>query len=158
MCCCQFHAQGYAQFTYQGLFSAAMDEDIELFKEMRHVKSKKGQMDELAETVDKVALEQRVANTFAKIFDTLYNSLDSEQGMTESQDRIPGLVQTKNSLEEVNKLTAEFVKQAAVTLKPHKMNVFQGCASDALLHARTISIVSSPWSLGAGCCTALSPG
>ena len=32
-------------------------------------------------------------------------------------------------------MTAEVVKQAAVTLKPHKMDISQGFASDALLHA-----------------------
>ena len=58
----------------QGLFGAAMAGDIELFKEMRRVKTRKGQMDELAETVDGVSGEQGVADTFAKIFDNLYNS------------------------------------------------------------------------------------
>ena len=40
--------------------------DVELFKEMRSVKSGKGQMDELAETVESVTGEQEVADT--KIF------------------------------------------------------------------------------------------
>ena len=35
-------------------------------------------------------------------------------------------------------MTTEVVKQAAVTLKPHKMDVSQGFASDALLHAPDI--------------------
>ena len=119
----------------QSLFSAAMDGDIELFKEMQRVKSGKGQMDELAETVDNVTGEQGVADTFAKIFDKLYNSSDSKQGMTKLQERMCGLVQTEDSTNEANKVTAEMVKQAAVTLKPHKMDVSQGFTSDALLHA-----------------------
>jgi hypothetical protein len=80
-------------------------------------------MDELAETVDGVSGEQGVADTFAKIFDNLCNCSGSEQGMTEIAERSRGLVQTENSMEEVNKVTAELVKQAATTLKPHKMDV-----------------------------------
>ena len=36
----------------QGLFGAAMDGDIKLFKEMRRIKTEKGQMEEMAESVD----------------------------------------------------------------------------------------------------------
>ena len=55
--------------------------------------------------------------------------------MTDLQDRIRGLVQTKDSMNMVNKLTNELVKQAAVTLKPQKMDDSQGFTSNALLHA-----------------------
>ena len=103
--------------------------DIELFKEMRRAKTGKGQMDELAKTVDGVSGEQGVADTFAKILNNLYNSSESKQGMTELQDRICGLVQSEDSMEKVNNLTAEMVKQAAVTMKPHKMDVSQGFSS-----------------------------
>ena len=72
----------------QGLFNAAMAGDIKLVKEMRRAKSGKGQMDELAKTVDGVSGEQGVADTFANIFNNLYNSSGSKQGMTELQDRI----------------------------------------------------------------------
>ena len=92
-------------------------------------------MDELAETVDSVTGEQEVADTFAKIFNNLYNSSGSQQGMTDLQDCIRGLVQTEDSMNKVNKLTTELVKQAAVTLNPHKMDVSHGFTSDALLHA-----------------------
>ena len=136
----------------KGLFNAAMAGDIELFKEMHRAKTGTGQMDELAETVDGVSGEQGVADTFAKIFNNLYNSSESKQGMTELQDRIRGLVQSEDSMEEVNNLTAEMVKQAAVTMKPHKMDVSQGFSSDALLHApdllfSLIALVFRSWLL-----------
>ena len=118
----------------QGLFGAAMAGDLQLFKEMRRVKSGKGEMEEMAETVDGVPGEQGIADTFAGIFRTLYNSSGSEEEMATLQDRIRGLVQTENSGAEINKLTAEVVKQAAASLKPHKMDVSQGFSSDALLH------------------------
>ena len=118
----------------QGLFGAAMAGDIQLFKEMRRVKSGKGQMEEMAETVDGVTGEQGVADTFAGIFSTLYNSSGSEEEMARMQNRIRGLVQAEDSVVEVNRVTAEVVKQAACSLKPHKMDVSQGFSSDALLH------------------------
>ena len=53
----------------------------------------------------------------------------------ELKERVRGLVQTEQSLKEVNKMTAKVVKQAAAALKPHKMDVSQGFSSNALLHA-----------------------
>ena len=119
----------------KGLFGAAMAGDLELFKEMRRVKSGKGQMEEMAETVDGVTGEQGIADTFAGIFGDLYNSSGSKVEMEGLQRRLRGLVQTEGSRTEVNKVTAEVVKKAATSLKPHKMDVSQGFASDALLHA-----------------------
>ena len=43
-------------------------------------------MDELAETVDGVSGEQGMADTFAKIFDNLYNSSGSKEGMRKIQE------------------------------------------------------------------------
>ena len=58
--------------------------------------------------------------------------------MAELQGRIRGLLQVEDSRAEVRKLTPEVVKAAAVRMKPHKMDVFQGFASDCLLHAPDI--------------------
>ena len=43
-------------------------------------------------------------------------------------------MQTEHSLDGVNKVTAEVVKQAAAALKPHKMDVSHDFSSGALLH------------------------
>ena len=69
-----------------------------------------------------------------KIFKTLYNSLESREEMKELQNRIRRLVETEDSKAEIMKGTTELVKQAACSLKPHKMNVSQGYTSDALLN------------------------
>ena len=55
----------------QWLFGAAMEGDIKLFVEMRRIKTGKGQMEEMAETVDGVTGQQEIADTFATIFKTL---------------------------------------------------------------------------------------
>ena len=118
----------------EGLFGAAMAGDIELFKEMRRIKAGKGQMEEMAETVDGASGEQGIAGTFANIFSALYNSSGSEEEMVELQVKIRGLVRSEESMKEVDKVSADLVKKAATSLKPHKMDVSQGFASDALLH------------------------
>ena len=58
----------------QGLFAAAMAGDIELMKEMRRVKSGKGKIDEITDTVDGVTGDNEVADKFREIYSTLYNS------------------------------------------------------------------------------------
>ena len=101
---------------------------------MQDVKSVKGQMEEMAETVDNVTGEQGVADTFTGIFNTLYNSSGSKEEMVELHKHIQGLVQSEDSLGKVHKMSAEVVKQVATFLKANKMDVSQGFSSVALLH------------------------
>jgi hypothetical protein len=119
----------------RGLFGAAMAGDIELMKELRRVRSGKGEVEELAETVDGVTGDRQVADRFREVYDTLYNSAESEAGMAQLQNRIRELVQTEDSAIEIQKLTADVVKQSVMKMKRHKMDVSQGFSSDALLHA-----------------------
>ena len=119
----------------QGLFAAAMNGDIELMKEMRRVKSGKGEMEELAETVDGATGQENVANQFKQVFDSLYNSADSKAEMEVLQKKIRELIGKENSRAEVEKITPEVVKKAAMMMKKHKMDVSQGFSSDALFHA-----------------------
>ena len=55
----------------QGLFNAAMEGDICLFKEMKRVRTGGGEVEELVESVDGSSGEDEIALTFAKIFQTL---------------------------------------------------------------------------------------
>ena len=55
----------------QGIFGAAMEGNIKLSKEMKRIKTGKGQKEEMAETVDGVTGQQEIADTFATIFKTL---------------------------------------------------------------------------------------
>ena len=119
----------------QGLYAAAMNGDIELMKEMRRVKSGKGEMEELAETVDGSTGEDNVADQFKKVFESLYNSADSKVEMEVLQSKLRELVGKEDSRAEVEKVTPEVVKKAAMIMKKHKMDVSQGFSSDALLHA-----------------------
>ena len=51
-------------YQARGLFGAAMAGDMELMKELRRIKSGKGEIDELPETVDGVTGEREVADQF----------------------------------------------------------------------------------------------
>ena len=119
----------------RGLFGAAMAGDIELMKELRRLKSGKGEMDDLAETMDGVSGERDVAEQFAKVYHNLYTSAESEDEMAALQVRIKQLVQSEDSQGETVKLTAEVVKKAVLKMKRHKMDISQGFSSDALLNA-----------------------
>ena len=81
----------------KGLFNAAMAGDVNLFKEMKKIKSGGGQMEEMAETVDGSTGEEEIADTFATIFNTLYNSSESNAEMGEIQRKLKELVATKDS-------------------------------------------------------------
>ena len=134
----------------RGLFDAAMAGDLELMKELRRVKSGKGQMDELAESVDGVSGEHEIADRFAEIYKALYNSAGSQEGMAALQDKIRDLLGTEDSQAEISRITADVVKKAATTMKPRKMDVTQSFTSDALLHAphllfELLSLVFQDW-------------
>ena len=117
------------------VYMAAMAGDMELMKELRRLKSGKGDMDELQETVYGVTGDREVAEQFAKVYHNLYTSAESTQGMDELEEKIRRLIQTEDSKHEVEKLTAEVVKQAVTKMKRHKMDISQGFSSDALLNA-----------------------
>ena len=122
----------------KGLFNAAMSGDLDLFKEMKRVKSGGGQMEEMADTVDGSTGEEEIAGTFAKIFNTLYNSSESNAEMEEIQRKLQELVRVEDSVGEVEKVTEALVKKAVGTLKSQKMDVSQGFSSDALLNGPDI--------------------
>ena len=114
----------------EGLFKAGMEGDISLFKEMKRIRTGGGEVEELAESVDGSYGQTEIADTFAKTFQTLYNSAEnSSNEMKELQTKIQELVDIEDSYAEVEKVTLELVKRAA-----HKMDLSRGFTSDALLH------------------------
>ena len=119
----------------RGLFGAAMAGDMELWKELRRLKTGKGEVEELPDTVDGVTGERYVAEQFAHVYSTLYSSADSEEGMIEIQRKIQQLLEVEDSKAEVKKVTADVVKKAVMKMKSHKMDISQGFSSDALLQA-----------------------
>ena len=79
----------------EGLFNAAMEGNINLFKEMRRVRRLKS---------------WRRPWTVAPARTTLYNSAESSEEMVELQKKIQEIVESEDSETEVQKMTTELVK------------------------------------------------
>jgi hypothetical protein len=122
----------------RALFGAAMDGDICLMKEMKRMRTGKGPMDQLPDTVEGATGNQEIANKFREVYETLYNSAGSEAEMERLQQRIQTLVCSEDSMAEIRKVTSHVVKTAAVNMKPHKMDVSQGFTSDCIINAPDI--------------------
>ena len=69
--------------------------------------------------------------------------------MTDIKSKLQGLI-NENSLREVNKVTAEVVKQACSKLKPGKLDVTGSYSSDIFLHgpdvlySKCVQVLLSP--------------
>ena len=127
-----------------------MSGDIELMKEMKRLKTGNGPMEELTDTVDGVTGDHEVAGKFREVYEALYNSSPSDPEMTNLKVKIQMLIQTEASEYEIEKLTADVVKEAVCLMKPHKMDISQGFSSDAILHApdllfSLLSLVFRDW-------------
>ena len=134
----------------RGLFDAAMAGDISLMKEMKRIKTGKCEPEELPDTVDGVSGDAEIADKFREVFEKLYNSVTDQSALETVEERIRSLLINENNLEEIGKVTPEIVKQAAMMMKIHKMDVSQAFSSDAILHAPDIlfeqlSLVFQDW-------------
>ena len=72
---------------------------------------------------------------FKEVFEALFNSVEDKPDLEEEEVRIRLLLQKEDTRNEVNKMTAEVVKQATLSMKGHKIDVSQGFSSDAFLKA-----------------------
>ena len=122
----------------KALYGAALDGDMKLMKEMKRVLSGRGPTDELPSTVDGATGEQEVADKFREVYEELYNSAGSEVEMAALQVRIHSLIQSEDSMKEVEKITGDVVKKAVGLMKTRKSDVSQGFSSECLLNAPDI--------------------
>ena len=102
---------------------------------MKRVRTGKKEAEELTNTVDGVTGSDNVANKFKEVFEALFNSVEDKPDLEEVEVRIRLLLQKEDTRNEVNKMTAEVVKQATLSMKGHKIDVSQGFSSDAFLKA-----------------------
>ena len=107
----------------RGLFAAAMEGDCQLLKEMKRVRTGKKEAEELTNTVDGVTGSDNVANKFKEVFEALFNSVEDKPDLEAVEQRIRLLMQKEDTKNEVNKMTAEVVKQATLSMKGHKIDV-----------------------------------
>ena len=104
------------------LFEASLLGDMDLLKEMKKVKSGRGDHVDLPDVVEGANGEEEIVERFREVYETLYNSSGSQDGMAQLREHIQSLIGPQ-SLEDVQKLTGSVVKKAAFLLKPKKTYV-----------------------------------
>ena len=115
------------------LFTASMEGDFHLLKEMKLIRGGKSVVSDLPETVAGANGEEEVVGKFREVYSSLYNSSESETEMSALLETVSTLI-GDDSLGEVRRVTGSKVKEAVGHLKPQKMDVSGGFASDSLLH------------------------
>ena len=120
------------------LFEASLKGDVHLLAEMKKIRcGGAGRPVDLPDAVAGAQGEDEIAGKFKIVYETLYNSADSEDEMSLLLQKVNMLV-NNSSVVEAAKVTGTRVKQAACLLKPRKSDVSGGFTSDALLHAPDI--------------------
>ena len=129
-------ARGRADLTRaEHLFEASLQGDCNLLEEMKRIRcGGKGNNQDLPDTVSGATGEDEIASKFKTVYETLYNSADTEAEMLELQHRVESLI-GQNSLQEVAKITGTKVKETVTLMKAKKGDVSGGFTSDALLNA-----------------------
>ena len=89
---------------------------------------------ELPENVAGANGEEEISEKFRSVYCTLYNSADSSDEMNTLKETTEGGISDDSSIE-VNKITCEVVKMAAVTMKKCKGDVSGSFTSDAIRNA-----------------------
>ena len=133
----------------QSLFDASLQGNLELFKEIKRVVNGKSDVNDLPETVDGATGVDEIAGKFKEVYEKLYTSSDSSEGMREIDEKIKDLLKVESS-DEVEKMTTSVVKEAAMKMKSNKMDVSQGYSSECLKNAPTclfenLSLVFRTW-------------
>ena len=122
----------------ENLFEASLKGDCNLLSEMKRICcGGSNKNPDLPDTVGGAQGEDEIAKKFKVVYETLYNSADTEDEMAQLLTRVEGLI-NQNSVQEVAKITGSRVKEAACLMKPKKGDVSGGFTSDALLNAPDI--------------------
>ena len=117
----------------QHLLEASEAGDLALVKELKKTLLDKPLGQSVPECVEGKVTHESIPEVFRNCYSELYNSASTVDAMTDIKSKLQGLI-NENSLREVNKVTAEVVKQACSKLKPGKLDVTGSYSSDIFLH------------------------
>ena len=126
------------RYEAEALLEASLKGDLDLFREMKRVRTGKNTMEELPDEVESAKGEDEIAEKFKEVYENLYNSSESEVEMGELEEKIRKIIESSCSEPEVIKMNSNIVKEAICRMKPHKMDISQGWSSDSLLHGPDI--------------------
>ena len=117
------------------LFEAAESGSMDLLQELKNIRMGGKSSADLPDNVAGANGEEEIVAKFRDVYSSLYNSWGTQAEMVSIKEQLPFLMQTEDSLAEVQKLTGLVVKKAACKMKAGKSDVSGAFSSDALLHA-----------------------
>ena len=126
------------KYEADALLEASLKGDLNLFREMKRIRTGKNILEELPEEVEGAKGEQEIAEKFKEVYELLYNSAESQKEMDSLKEKISMIIETSDQEPEVKKMDGSVVKEAIGRMKPHKMDISQGWSSDSLLHGPDI--------------------
>ena len=117
------------------LLDAATDGGVDdLMKEMKKVKGGKKGGQSIPECVEGAQGTEEILEKFREVYEALYNSAGSVEAMAVIKESLSTLIDD-NSINEVQKITGEVVKEACCRMKANKSDVSGSYTSDIHLNA-----------------------
>ena len=116
---------------------AAEAGDKTLLQEMRRVRGGKHHHQELPDSLEGAVGHSDIIGKFRSLYEALYNSAGTEEKMIELKRIVGDRIDCRGEAE-VRKITAAEVQEACKRMKPGKIDVSEGYASDVFRHAPNI--------------------
>ena len=117
------------------LWEASQLGSRDLLTEMKKIKGKKKSHEDLPDIVAGVSGEDQIVEEFRKVYQALYNSCDSSDGVEIIKDKLQNMIGNDISVHDTNLVTGQVLKEAACRMKPGKGDVSGSYTSDAILNA-----------------------
>ena len=118
----------------QNLLEASERGDVELMSLMKEIRGKKNNKQTMPDCVDGETAPNLILDKFKEVYQQLYNSAETSSAMREIKQQLKVLIGETDSLIEVNKITSNIVKEAALKMKSGKTDVSGSFQSEVLLN------------------------
>ena len=119
------------------LLAASEAGDVALMQELKKSLDRKCTPQTIPESLDGKVTEDSILERFRECYENLFNSAGTEDAMVNIKFKLEELI-NDNSVREVEKVTADVVKQACSKMKSGKTDVTDAYSSDVFLHAPDI--------------------
>ena len=116
------------------LLAAAESGDAALMQELKKSLDRKCMPQTIPDSLDGQVSHDSILERFKECYQTLFNSAETVEAMVNIKYKLKQLINV-NSAREVEKVTADIVKQACCRMKPGKTDVTEAYSSDVFLHA-----------------------
>ena len=120
------------------LQEAGMKGDLYFLNEVKKTLGKKNSGQVVPDSLEGEVGEDNILSKFKELYEELYNSCGTKNAMAEIKTKLSTLIDSPESLAEVNKVQGDVVKKACLRMKPGKLDVTESYTSDVFLHAPDI--------------------